>query len=617
MFAQLIEQILSEFNSAACLRDIGAFWQFRSTVPSPGLRQASEFLVRRHHENGVPVELHAYPADDQTPSLDGRKNPLVWTPRSAELRLVQPANQAGLICSYAAEPLCLISNSTSTPPEGLTAEVVVMHSGTKPEDYEGVDVRGKIIFTDVWPFEADEQARQHGAAGILTDSVTPPWLHSYPPVRRPADVPDLTMWGTLNPRKHAQPLWGFSLSPRQGQRLRRLIQDSPEPFQLFARVDADLCPGESELVTAWLAAPDSSEEIWVLSHSSEPGALDDASGCCLTLEIARVLKVLLERGSLPPLRRSIRFLNAVEVEGYFPYLHENLQRLPQVKAALALDSIGSDFRQSGGIQRLFRSPAYNPSFADALLETILSEVAALPNERFCSDPYDLFPWRVDPCFPGNDNYLGDGFFDIPTPMLCNWPDRFYHSNQDTVDKLSPNSLGRGGLIAAIYLYYLASSAAEEAPALTGLVLRSAKHRLINDPSPQVLCQGLDELGSLLRFMPETGPQVSESRAALNAFADHEIRPTDSTTTWEGRDPILRPLRWRFPAPETMSETARQRWQELCEQHPQVEKVWSHLNGRRSASELQLRLDIPPQTLIQALDFFTLENLAEIQPESTP
>jgi hypothetical protein len=611
----LFDTLLSELNPAACLRDIALFWSFRSTVPGPALRQASEFLAQRHRDNGLQVEMHAYPADNLTLTLDEHTNPLAWTPRSATLEIIEPGEQASLICSYAHEPLCLLSNSTATPPDGVTAEVVVMHSGTQPEDYSGLDVRGKIIFTDVWPLLADEQARLHGAVGLITDSVTPPWLHAYPPVRRPADVPDLTMWGTLNGNRggslpQENPLWGFSLTPRQGARLRRFILESKTPLRLRAWVDADLQAGASEVVDAVLPGSGlSTQEVWVLSHSSEPGALDNASGCCLSLEIARLLHTLISSGRLPPPRRAIRFLNAVETEGYFPLVHALKQSaaLNQVAAALALDSIGSDFRQSGGSLRLFRSPAHNPTFADGLVEELIRAVAALPNERFTPDPYDLFPWQADPYFPNNDNFLAEGYFDIPTPMLCNWPDKHYHSNLDTVDKLSPNSLGRAGLIAAAYLYLTACAGPEDAAWIAGLVQKDYKQRVLRTPAAALAVEGSEALASLVRLVPESAALVQDLRADLREFTRREIataarlsgaaaKPADAEAQpWQGDDFTPIPLRFQLKM-AGLTPRDEKALASLRTEYTQIDAVWNLLNGRRSAQAIAARLNLPPSAL---------------------
>jgi hypothetical protein len=47
-------------------------------------------------------------------------------------------------------------------------------------------------------------------------------------------------------------------------------------------------------------------------------------------------------------------------------------------------------------------------------------------------------------------------------MIIHWPDKFYHTSEDTPEKVSPDSLARSGALAAIYAYWLASAGAAEA-----------------------------------------------------------------------------------------------------------------------------------------------------------
>jgi aminopeptidase YwaD len=660
MYQPILSAILSELNPHRCLADITRYWTFRSTVPGPGLRQASEFLYHRHQENGIQVELLSYPADDETVWLGRHRNPLAWTPRSARLEIAEPEGQAGVLCSYAQEPLALLSNSTPTPPGGVTAPVVVMHSGMNPpdsgrvraEDYQGVDVAGKIIFTDVWPLLVDEQARQHGVLGIITDSVCPPWLEQHPPMRQAADVPDLTMWGTLNGRRNEVPLWGFSLTPRQGQRLRQVIRESSTPVWLHAEVDADLAEGVSEVVNAVIPGSDlAGEEIWVLSHSSEPGALDDASGCCLSVEIARTLKALIDGGALPPLRRTLRFLNAVELEGYLPYVDSRRADLTQVIAALALDSVGQDFRKGGGRLLLFRSPESNPSFTDGLLSFLCTVVAAEPNQRFTPDPYDPFYWQAGPHFPNNDNFLSEGFFDVPTPMLCNWPDKFYHSNLDTPDKLSANSLGRAGAIAAGYVYLLATAGPRQAAWFAGLAVKDWEGRIgdeltravsLNEPAGVLRklgrhlgCQAVDAVRQVMRLAPgdaalqavvdpmsaevwDFACRKSESAANLvEVLSGAVTAPPEEMSLPEGlrlrSGMVVKLLQGKLPDLEQLSPAGQGELTTLRQQHPGIDRAWDWLNGRRSAGQVWERLQfggaLPFEAVLDYLDFLIAERVA--------
>jgi aminopeptidase YwaD len=43
------------------------------------------------------------------------------------------------------------------------------------------------------------------------------------------------------------------------------------------------------------------------------------------------------------------------------------------------------------------------------------------------------------------------------PMLIQWPDRFYHSTADTIDKVSPENMARSCLLAGTYAYWLATA----------------------------------------------------------------------------------------------------------------------------------------------------------------
>jgi aminopeptidase YwaD len=77
--------------------------------------------------------------------------------------------------------------------------------------------------------------------------------------------------------------------------------------------------------------------------------------------------------------------------------------------------------------------------------------------------YALFRHAVIPFSGGSDHYiLSDPSVGVPTPMIIQWPDRFYHTSQDTPDKVDPAMLSRVGSLAATYAYFLANAGQEEA-----------------------------------------------------------------------------------------------------------------------------------------------------------
>lgn len=630
MHHEIMNHIIDELRIKQCLRDIAQHWSYRSTVPGPGLRQVSEFLCRRHRENGIQAEIIPYPADDKTEWLNGHRNPLEWVPRAGQLSVVKPVSKAGAICSYKEEPLSLVCNSTSTPVGGIDAQVVMVYFGSDDKAYEGIDVSGKIILTELPANSVAAQARKRGAIGVISDCASPPWLSSHPPVREPEDVPDLTMWSIFGGTRSEKNLWGFSLSARQGRRLRQIIRESQEPVVLHAEVDADLVEGASELVNALLPGTNlAHEEIWVLAHSSEPGARDNASGCCLSVELARTLKFLTDRGKLPPLRRSIRFMNAVEVSGFLPYIDSRRDDLDNVIAGLCLDSVGQNFAICGGEFVMFQSPETNASFVDGLMEHLFAAVAAQPIARFSTENYAIFPWHTEP-FWGNDAFVSDGFFDIPTPQISTWPDRFYHSSMDTPDQMSENTLGRAGAVTGAFLYLLATAGPREAVWFAGLAARDWKRRICHELSLEALkddktpfngraehlralgkhlgFQAKDALTQTLRFAPgddSLASIVNHIGDEMELFAAHETeRALELAAAISGQDVlpehkepdrvdhrgkmVLKRLRWRSPGEDAFSETGKAKLRALREL-ANVGKIWDWINGRRTVEEIWMRL----------------------------
>jgi len=649
---KIMDAIIEELHIKRCLRDIAQYWGFRSTVPGPGLRKVSEFISHRHGENGVKAEIVPYPADDKTEWLHGHRNPLEWVPEAASLAIVKSEAKAEIICSYEEEPLSLISNSTATPAGGIEAPVVVMRSGTKDEEYENVDVAGKIIFTDLPAGSVQAQARKRNAPGIISDCICPPWLASHPPVREPEDVPDLVMWTTLSGERNDKGLWGFNLSTRQGRRLRQIIRESTDPVILRAEVDADLIEGTSEMVNALLPGTDlKHEEIWVLAHSSEPGARDNASGCCLSIELARTLKHLTETGILPPLHRSIRFLNGVEVAGFLPYIDSRSDELHHVVAGLCLDSVGQDFGICGGEFVLFQSPETNASFVDGLMEHLMAAVSAEPIHLFSTNNYATFPWHTEPYW-NNDAFVSDGFFDIPTPQVSTWPDRFYHSSMDTPGQMSDNTLGRAGAIVGTYLYLLATAGRQEALWLAGIAARDWKKRICDvltektfkgDARPTNIrslgqhlgLQGADAVKQVLRFAPddhELRESLNSMKEDMKRFAESESNSVialasalfyqDSSPEPEveqsekfddRRSMIIKRLRWQMPNDSDFSEAGREKLFALREGSGSVMRAWNWINGRRTMEEIWERVQfddaVPYDVVADFLELLMDEGMA--------
>lgn len=622
MYRHILDAIIDEFNTGLCLRDIANHWECRCTVYGPGMRRAGQLLVNRYLENGAAsAEMVPYPADDRTEFLDGAKTQLEWQPHGASLSVVGGEE----ICNYADEPLCLICYSVATPPGGLEAEVV-LHDGPLPVDeVEEGQWAGKIVFTNQFPWTIAAAVGKAGAVGMVSDCVSPPWLAQHPPVREPEDVPDLTMWTIFSGQRDQPQIFGFNLTPRQGRRLRQLITTAGAPVRVRAVVDADTVEGSCDFVHAVLPGTERpEEEIWVLAHLSEPGARDNGSGCCVSVELVRTLAKLTREGKLQPLKRTIRFMHGAEVSGFLPYLNEHRAELPRVLAGLCADSMAQDFTRCGGEMVLFLSPEQNGSFIDGLVQTLLDAVVAEPVNRFTTANYASYSWHAEPFF-GNDAFVSDGFFDIPSPQLSTWPDKYYHSNLDRPEDIDDNSLGRVGALAGTYLYLLANAGAPEARWFGTLAAQDFKQRIarrLNEVVSQSTelpltteaarqcaaelwhlgLQGQDAVTQAGRFATDDAGLRAELDAIARDLADYAGREASYVLTVLAKEPVAPSLTDFSPAAEGAGMVAtRQRWHLADNPAGEVgARVWPWINGRRTALQIAERLEYGGKVELEAV-----------------
>lgn len=487
MFHDLLKPIARELSGKRAWLDVSRLWHFRNTVCTPSLREACRFCVERFRENGVAnARVVPYAADGKT-EYGETVIPMEWEPRSATLSVVKPEDQARRVTSLEENALALMSRSAATPKKGIEAQLVVLDDGTKPEHYEGVDVKGNIVMTARQGSGVAAQAKERGAIGVISDTIDRPAMPNYErPLREPFDGPDAVQWNCLPGSGPTADMFGFVLSPRQGQRLRQLAKESQKPVVLRAHVDARRFKGHSDVVDA-VVKGSGPEELWVLAHISEPGAYDNASGLALSLEIARTLQALTQNGTLPPMKRSVRFLFSTEVSGFIPYLEQYRSKLPKVVAGLCVDSAGVDMGKIGGEFIIFRSPDYAPSYIEDLLAEITEELVHMRADWFGDNNYSLFPWRHEP-FWGNDAFIIDPYFDVPTAQLSCWPYRYYHTSMDMPEYISPDNLARSGVLCATFLHFLAGAGEDEAAWLSALTAGKAKTRIADALREEAMTQ---------------------------------------------------------------------------------------------------------------------------------
>jgi aminoglycoside N3'-acetyltransferase len=309
---------------------------------------------------------------------------------------------------------------------------------------------GSIVLTKLDPRSGLKLLADKGAAGVIFDREVP-------------NLPDALAWakfgwGAIPLEWSSARLVGFVLSARQGEKLRRL---SLRHGGLMVQVKADIRKyvGSHDVVSGVIkGADDPQDEVWAIAHSAEPGAVDNASGVALTLEIAQVIEGLIEAGVIKRPKRTIRLLNAYECYGFFAYL-ERERRLQTPLAGVCIDTIGSKPAVCDGRLEWHGTIPMSAAFVDRVGAAIIRSGVRRhkPGYRVCQTNF----------MSTSDTLIGDPAYGFPCPWITTHHRESgrgfdaYHSSADKIKLLSPKGLETCAAAMAAYLYYLADIGSRE------------------------------------------------------------------------------------------------------------------------------------------------------------
>jgi aminopeptidase YwaD len=486
------EAIGAELSGSAALRTVRTLSQFHRMRGSDGFRAAAEAIRDRLTAAGLEgVEIIALPADGRIYYGTQRSRP-GWNARSAELWEGRER-----IASWADQPISLAQDSVSGRAD---ADLVDIGAGTAEADYQGKDVRGRLVLTSSQPGAVQELAvGRFGAAGIIS------WAQNQRTGWWGEDR-SLIRWGHLDTFA-AHPTFAFMVSPARAngwqERLRR-----GETVHLRAEVDAGQSPSAYLIPTAIIPGRDRAHEIVFSCHLDHPspGANDNASGCAGELEIARTLSALIRSGALPRPERTIRFLWPAEMEGTISLLNARPEFARRALATIHLDMIGGNTEITKSILRVHGSPPSLPSFVSdvgfAFARYVNAQSMAYADTGHADMPLidpegdrRALQAEIGGFNEGSDHQVwAEGSWRVPVIYIADWPDRYIHTQRDVPENLDPTKMRRAMFIAAASGYFLATASSPES-------VRSATH-----------------IGGLERTT-EAARRVEELRAARASDAD--------------------------------------------------------------------------------------------------
>jgi aminopeptidase YwaD len=427
---------------------------------TPAFEQAAQFIVERAREYGLDdAHSEEFPIDGiRTYGL--MRSYLAWSVQAGRLWEVRPRHL--LLGDAKADPIRLADYSHSA---SLETSLVDVGEGTSASDYNGKNVRGKIVLAGGFLIRVQQLAiAEHGAAGILSDmpNQTTAWSGL---------DPTLVRWGHLDAR---QPVGFAFMIARQTADLLRARLAAHEDIVLKADVKATVGPGHWTVDTATIAGTDSSAGQVVftchLDHE-RPGANDDGSGCVDILEVARTLNQLIHSGALPRPKRTIRFIWGPEHEGTMAFLAMHPEIMKDLRVDIHMDMVGGDPFKNKSIMHVTETPWSLPSFVtdvgSVFLDAIRTsasayagsggspEEALVETRSIAAGTRNEFLADVTPFEEGSDHDDYDSsMIAVPSLYLRDWPDIFIHTDHDSLEQIDATKLRRVATLgaAAGYVY---------------------------------------------------------------------------------------------------------------------------------------------------------------------
>jgi len=483
--------LASRFDRDAAMDVVAFMQQYWRVAGNPGYNASVDYIRDRLRDAGLPVfRVEEYPAgaagwDYATGSLWLEGDPIP-------------------VLSKEQDRVSLAINSFSTPSGGVRARLVDVGAG-QPGDFAGKDVKGAIVLGDaslgvLWR----EGVRNGGAAGVVSTQIAS-YIRPADPARMDDAHKDVLQWGSV-PYDEKLQAFGFKASWRAAERLREALRRNPQA-SVRVEIDSSFYRGPHRTLLAEIpgrSRPD--ERIVIVAHLQEPGANDNASGSATLYGLARALREAIARGALPQPERTLTFLWVDEIRGTRQWIQSHPDAVKGARYMFSMDMTGEDTSKTGGtflIEKQADPAAVWPRPSDphsewgagnvrpeTLKGSLLNDLhIAVANRRARDTGWVV---RTNPYEGGSDHTV---FASVGVPSLLNWhfTDRFYHTNQDTVDKVSATEMENVGIAVATSAYFLASASQDDALATVDLLENAARARLALErrQGPEIIASATD------------------------------------------------------------------------------------------------------------------------------
>jgi hypothetical protein len=507
-----------------------------------------------------------------------------WNGRFGDLWIVEPEPER--IASSIQSVLHLADYSRAAD---VTGELIDIGAGT-PDDYQGIDVSGKVVMTyGALGTVMREAVGNRGALGVL-------WYPSpFSPMSGTSGAglsrPDQLRWISIPSQGSDgyEPTFAFGISARQGVRLSNMLAQAEEQVMVHAVVDAvfDSEQGTEPwqvMVEGYIRGtePGLGQDIVLTSHLQEEAqsANDDASGAANMLEIGRALNRLIEEGRIPRPRRNLRFWWVNEISSQRQYFADHPEAHNEMWVNINQDMVGANQAQDVmRKQNITRVPAARFHFFNDVVESVIEYMVTV-NKYELAQAQAGIPFYPEPhlahlgsrhrynaemiFFHSNSDHMtfNEAPIGVPGTSFTNMPDRYIHSSDDDLWNVDRTQLGRNAAAVALMAYTMASADGSTAPSLVaetvgrgmerlGRNVRIAQTLLVNAPDKDAAYhQAIDQvwyaaqrerlaIGSLSEIDASAGELVEGLLDELERRGDQAMRDVQLAyrqATGQGRYP---------------------------------------------------------------------------------
>lgn len=437
----LISTIANEFSPKNALNILYEISKHHRIQGSTGLVKASEFIENYMRSLDYDVKVVEFPYDGVS-EFYGVKVSIGWDVYDASLHLIKPKNT--VLHRFIDSPTLVIAHSPSTKGRFVEGKLTYVGPGFS-ENFKNKDVYGKFVLTYGGAHRVFTEAASKGAVGVLVFRKNS---------KVPEAVPYYGLFLTKEEVEKYSSTIALSISENTAKKLLSYLERGVEVV-LKAYVKSEFKPNKGRVIIADYEGRENSF-IGFIAHycHPSPSANDNASGTATLMEVARVVKSIIGNKLKKP-DLGFRFIWVPEYTGTYALASLKPNYVKSIVYAINLDMVGEAQEKTGSTFIVFRTPWSRFSLLNAIVEYVTENVIGRLRTFGGLGKLPLIKYSFEHYSPGSDhdvfNILG-----IPSIMLNQWPDKFYHTDLDSPDKVDPEMLRIAGTISLTTAYIIAS-----------------------------------------------------------------------------------------------------------------------------------------------------------------